>query len=49
MEGRGMDVTDSAKRQVTGWTGCSKHGNETSGSKKNGRGIHSVAEEPFSF
>ena len=30
MEGRGMDANGSAKRQVTG---CSKHGNETSGSK----------------
>jgi len=33
MEGRGMDATGSLKRQVTG---CCKHGNESSGSKKRG-------------
>ena len=45
MEGRGMDATGWVKRQVTG---CCKHGNETSDSKKCG-GILSLAYEPFSF
>jgi hypothetical protein len=45
MKGRGMDASDSVESQVTG---CCKHSNESSASRKCG-GIHSLFDEPFSF
>jgi hypothetical protein len=41
-----VDATNSVKRKVMG---CCKHGNETSDYSKKRGGIHSLADDPFSF